>query len=143
VVRAAGGAQGVPAAGALGRRMLLVRRMSIVGVVALALAWALLVSPKNTLASIGLVAFAAMAHHAPPHHGGVEHRTILAARISLATGFGFWLYTLALPPILPDGWRVVLAAGRPIRCACSALAMPARWSMAWRGALAPTLSPMA
>jgi Na+/proline symporter len=48
VIRAAGGVDALPpAAGALGRRMLLVRRASILGVVALALAWALLVSPED------------------------------------------------------------------------------------------------
>ena len=41
--------------------MLLVRRVSIAGILALALAWAVLLSGRESLASIGLVAFAAMA----------------------------------------------------------------------------------
>lgn len=100
-----------PAAGAIGRRMLLARRLSIVGIMALSLAWAMLVSPRESLASIGLVAFAAMAQFTP--HlllaAGGSGRDPLAARASLATGLAIWLYTLALPPILPLGWREALA----------------------------------
>lgn len=100
-------------AGVLGRRMLLVRRASIVGVIALALTWAELVSPRQTLASIGLVAFAAMAQFTPHMilavFGG--NRDGMAARASLGAGLVLWLYTLALPPILPEEWRAWLAAG--------------------------------
>ncbi|WP_240950101.1 PAS domain-containing hybrid sensor histidine kinase/response regulator [Novosphingobium sp. ERN07] len=92
----------------LGRQMLIVRRGAIIGIVTLALLWALLVDPERSLASIGLVAFAAMVQFVPhlllavssPGHDPV------AARASLLTGLGLWLYTLALPPILP---RDVLA----------------------------------
>lgn len=97
--------------GAFGRRMLLLRRVSILGIVAAALAWALLIPAENTLASIGLVAFAAMAQFTPhlilaTHGGG---RDALAARASLSIGFGLWLYTLALPPILPESWSSALS----------------------------------
>ena len=97
------------AEGAFGRRMLRVRRASILGIVAASLAWALLIPAENTLASIGLVAFAAMAQFTPhlilaTQGGG---RDALAARVSLGIGFALWLYTLALPPILPDGWTDV------------------------------------
>ncbi|WP_206241451.1 hybrid sensor histidine kinase/response regulator [Novosphingobium terrae] len=114
VARAAGGAQATPlAAGALGRRMLLVRRLSIFGVVMLALAWALLVRPQDSLASIGLVAFAAMAQFTPHLAMAAtgRRRDPLAARASLSVGLLLWLYTLALPPILPEGWRQALATG--------------------------------
>lgn len=98
--------------GDMGRRMLLVRRLSIIGIIALALAWALAVSPKESLASIGLVAFAAMAQFTPhlilaTQAGG---RDPIAARASLATGLVLWLYTLGLPPILPTGWIETLAS---------------------------------
>ena len=101
------------AAGELGRRMLVVRRLSIVAVVALALSWALLVNPRESLASLGLVAFAAMAQFTPHLLLAVRGRDNdpHAARASLAAGLGLWLYTLALPPILPLGWRAALAAG--------------------------------
>lgn len=90
-------------AGNLGRRMLAIRRAAIVGIVVLALLWALLVDPARSLASIGLVAFAAMVQFVPhlllavsaPGHAPA------AARASLLTGLGLWLYTLALPPVLP------------------------------------------
>lgn len=97
--------------GDMGRRMLTVRRLSIIGIILLALAWALAVSPKESLASIGLVAFAAMAQFTPhlilaTNSGG---RDPIAARASLATGLVLWLYTLGLPPILPSGWLDMLA----------------------------------
>jgi signal transduction histidine kinase/Na+/proline symporter/CheY-like chemotaxis protein len=99
--------------GGIGRRMLLVRRLSIAAIIALALAWALLVSPRDSLASIGLAAFAAMAQFTPHlilavNGGG---RDPLPARASLATGLVLWLYTLGLPPILPAAWLQALAGG--------------------------------
>jgi len=112
LLRGAGGTE-APAAGQLGRRMLVVRRASILGVVALALAWALLIDPSQSLASIGLVAFAAMAQFTPHLLLAVSgrQRDAAAARASLLAGFLLWLYTLALPPILPLAWRDFLAAG--------------------------------
>lgn len=96
--------------GAIGRRMLQVRRGSILGIMLLALAWALLVSPSNSLASIGLIAFAAMAQFTPhlimaTYRG---NRDPVAARASLATGLALWFYTLALPPVLPEAVLGVL-----------------------------------
>jgi Na+/proline symporter/CheY-like chemotaxis protein len=107
------GTGGDLAAGLLGRRMLWVRRASIVGVVALALAWALLISPSQSLASIGLVAFAAMAQFTPHLVLATlgRERDGKAARGSLFAGFLLWLYTLALPPIMPDALRGWLASG--------------------------------
>lgn len=98
-------------AGAIGRRMLKVRRQAIFAIMALALAWAMLVSPARSLASIGLIAFAAMAQFTPhlllaAYGGGRDH---VAARASLATGLALWLYTLALPPILPPEWLAPFA----------------------------------
>ncbi|MCX7284002.1 MAG: PAS domain-containing hybrid sensor histidine kinase/response regulator [Novosphingobium sp.] len=105
LLRNEGGAQ----AGDLGRRMLIVRRSAIVGIVALSLLWALLVDPGRSLASIGLVAFAAMVQFVPHLLLGLSSpgHDPAAARASLLTGLALWLYTLALPPILP---RPVLAA---------------------------------
>lgn len=97
--------------GRLGRRMMIVRRLAIVGIVALALAWALLLPPRSSLASIGLVAFAAMAQFTPHLLLGVaaKGRDAMAGRTSLAVGFGLWLWTLALPPILPASWVAALS----------------------------------
>lgn len=96
--------------GDLGKRMLAVRRAAIVGVVGLALLWALLVDPARSLASIGLVAFAAMAQFVPHLLLAVAApgRDPLAARASLLTGLCFWLYTLALPPVMPPDWANAL-----------------------------------
>lgn len=100
-------------AGTIGARMLTVRRLSVAGIMVLALAWALMVSPSNSLASIGLIAFAAMAQFTPhlvlaANGGG---RDPLAGRASLAAGLVLWAYTLALPPILPPSLRAFLATG--------------------------------
>lgn len=93
-------------AGRLGERMLLARRLSIVGIIVLALFWGLELSPKDSLASIGLVAFAGMAQFTP--HVVLAtmagERDPLAARVSLLVGMLLWLYTLALPPVLPADW---------------------------------------
>lgn len=108
-----------PAAGAIGARMLLVRRLAILAFMLLALIWALLVSANNSLASIGLIAFSAMAQFTPhlilaANGGG---RDPMAARASLIAGLVLWLYTLALPPILPAGWLAELrgSAFDPLR----------------------------
>lgn len=104
--------RGAPAgAGAIGRRMVTVRRLTIAGIMLLALGWGLAISSRNSLASIGLIAFAATAQYTP--HlvlaANGRDRDPLAARASLATGLVVWLYTLALPPILPDAWLGAVA----------------------------------
>lgn len=98
--------------GQIGRQMLWIRRFSIVGIMVLALLWALRISPNDSLASIGLIAFAAMAQFTPhlimaARGGG---RDPLAARFSLGFGLVMWFYTLGLPPILPEHWLFVLEA---------------------------------
>lgn len=106
VLRSDGEGEDAARAGALGRRMLIVRRFAIIGIVGLSLAWALLLPARNSLASIGLVAFAAMAQFTPHLLLGTlrNGRDPLAGRISLLAGFALWLWTLALPPILPPAW---------------------------------------
>ena len=104
---------GREAAGTLGRRMLATRRWSIIGIMALALVWALLIPPSESLASIGLVAFAAMAQFTPHLILATVSpgRDSLAARASLSVGLVLWLYTLALPQVLPAGWLAMLGRG--------------------------------
>lgn len=122
-------------AGAFGRLMVRVRRASILGIVALALAWALLLPERQSLASIGLVAFAAMAQFTPHFIMAVQRgdRDPIAARASIATGLALWLYTLALPPVLPDGWREWLAATPldPLRLLGIGNAAPLVHGVAW------------
>jgi len=121
--------------GSIGRRMLLVRRVSIAGIMALALAWAVLLSGRESLASIGLVAFAAMAQFTPHLILAVQgsNRDPLPARASLVTGLVVWLYTLGLPPILPTAWLDWLAAGPldPLRLFGIGRASPLVHGVAW------------
>lgn len=127
--------EGQAEAGDLGRRMLTVRRGAIVGIVVLALLWALLVDPARSLASIGLVAFAAMVQFVPhllmavssPGHDPV------AARASLLTGLVLWLYTLALPPVMPAQWLAALEGTLfdPVRLLGIGNASPLVHGVAW------------
>ena len=123
------------AEGALGRRMLLARRLSILGIVAAALAWALLVPARNSLASIGLIAFAAMAQFTPHLILATQGsgRDSLAAKVSLSIGFALWLYTLALPPILPAAWLAILSDSLldPLRLFGIGNASPLVHGVAW------------
>ena len=121
--------------GEIGRRMLQVRRIAILGIMLLALAWALLISPTRSLASIGLIAFAAMAQFTPhlimAIYGG--RRDAGAARASLAVGLVLWLYTLALPPILPD-WVMAALIGTvfdPVRLLGIGNASPIAHGVIW------------
>ena len=104
---------GREAAGTLGRRMLATRRWSIMGIMAAAMVWALLIPPSNSLASIGLVAFAAMAQFTPHLILATisSGRDNVEARASLTVGLVMWFYTLALPQVLPAGWMAVLRGG--------------------------------
>ncbi|MFN3473979.1 MAG: PAS-domain containing protein [Blastomonas sp.] len=121
--------------GALGKRMLQVRRLSILGIVVAALAWALVIPAQNSLASIGLIAFAAMAQFTP--HlilaTRASGRDALAARVSLSIGFALWLYTLALPPILPEMVAQALAGSLldPLRLFGIGNASPLVHGVAW------------
>ncbi|CDO38854.1 PAS domain-containing hybrid sensor histidine kinase/response regulator [Novosphingobium sp. KN65.2] len=98
-------------AGAIGARMLGMRRISVAGVMLLALAFALLISRGQSLASMGLTAFAAMALFSPHLIIAAlgKGRDPVAARASLGIGLALWAYTLALPPILPVPWLDALA----------------------------------
>lgn len=85
------------------------RRATIIAIMSAALIWSLAIPPTQQLASIGLVAFAAMAQFAPvlilAVYGG--NRDAVAAKAGLTTGLLVWAYTLALPQILSSS---VLAA---------------------------------
>jgi signal transduction histidine kinase/Na+/proline symporter len=106
------GPQGGPKGGHVGRQMMGVRRLAIIGVVGASLAWALLLPARSSLSSIGLIAFAGMAQFSPHFLLAVygKGRDPVAGRLSLAAGFCLWLWTLALPPILPAPWLAALQA---------------------------------
>jgi len=85
-----------------GKLMLLVRRAAIAAIMVFALLWALAIPDNQRLASIGLVAFAAMAQFVPVLILAVYrgNRDAVAARYSLIAGLIVWFYTLALPQLL-------------------------------------------
>jgi signal transduction histidine kinase/Na+/proline symporter/ActR/RegA family two-component response regulator len=127
----------------LGRRMMGVRRIAIIAVIGASLAWALLLPDRSSLASIGLIAFAGMAQFGPHFLLAVygKGRDPVAGRLSLMAGFVLWLWTLALPPILPPGWLAALR-NTPFDPSCllgvghaSPLVHGVVWSLAVNGAL--------
>jgi signal transduction histidine kinase/Na+/proline symporter/CheY-like chemotaxis protein len=85
-----------------GNIMLGARRIAICAIMSLALIWALQIQDSQRLASIGLVAFAAMAQFAPVLILSVyrANRDALAAKLSLSVGMLVWAYTLAIPQLL-------------------------------------------
>lgn len=86
------------------------RRATIIAIMAAALIWVLAIPENQQLASIGLVAFAAMAQFAPvlilAVYGG--NRDALAAKAGLSVGLIVWAYTLALPMVMPTEWIAAL-----------------------------------
>ncbi len=94
-----------------GKLMLLVRRAAIAAIMVFALLWALAIPDNQRLASIGLVAFAAMAQFVPVLILAVYrgNRDAIAARYSLIAGLIVWFYTLALPQILGPSALALLA----------------------------------
>jgi len=88
----------------LGRVLISIRRFAILLVVAAALLWGLAAHPEARLSAIGHIAFVAIVQIAPFLVLAVQgsNRDPLPAKLGLSTGLLLWLYTLALPPILPD-----------------------------------------
>ncbi|MFD1034286.1 PAS-domain containing protein [Sphingomonas hankookensis] len=85
----------------VGRTLLWVRRGVIGGIIGVALLTALLIPATRGLASIGLVAFAAMAQFAPALLLAVAGggRDPLAAKAGLATGLAGWTLLLFVPTL--------------------------------------------
>lgn len=90
----------------LGETLLFVRRGSIAFIMLAAFGWAAGIRDNQGLASIGLIAFAAMAQFAPVLIMAVlgGDRDSVAAKASLTVGLIVWIYTLALPQIMPLAW---------------------------------------
>lgn len=97
----------------IGAIILLVRRVVIVLIMAAALFWALGIRDNERLASIGLVAFAAMAQFAPVLILAVmgNNRDALAARAGLTVGLALWFYTLAIPEVASPRFLAAMAGG--------------------------------
>ncbi|MCF1469032.1 response regulator [Agrobacterium vitis] len=90
---------GPEASQSLAKTVLLIRRLAIFGVLLLGYAYFRLASDDRGLASIGLLAFAAIAQIAPCLLGGLIWRRANArgAILGLSLGFLTWIYTLLLP----------------------------------------------
>ena len=91
------------AEGDIGALVLWVRRIAIVGALALGFAYER-VTGETELVSIGLLSFAAVAQIAPAFLGGLFWRrgTARGAIAGMAAGSLIWFYLLLLPSIRPD-----------------------------------------
>ena len=91
--------------GDMGRLLVIARRLTIVAIVGAAYGYYSLVEQGETLAAIGLVAFAAVAQFAPSLVGAVlsDESDPRSARAGLIAGMAFWFYTLALPSAIGEG----------------------------------------
>ena len=97
------GAQERAAEGDIGALVLWVRRVAILGVLALGFAYER-VAGEAGLVSIGLLSFAALAQIAPAFLGGLFWRrgTARGAIAGMTAGSLVWFYLLLLPSIRPD-----------------------------------------
>ncbi len=91
--------------GDLRRIVLLARRLSIAGVLALGYGYYRLSGGSAALAAIGLISFAGVAQVLPAMLGGIFWRgaTRVGAAAGLSIGFVTWAYTMFLPSFGPDG----------------------------------------
>ncbi|HUP92693.1 MAG TPA: hybrid sensor histidine kinase/response regulator, partial [Solimonas sp.] len=83
-----------------------IRRAAIVALVLLAYLYYRNFTGPGTLASIGLLSFAAVLQFTPALVGGLYWRrgAYPGAVAGICIGFALWLYTLLLPILLPSGW---------------------------------------
>ena len=90
--------------GDLRRIVLLARRLSIAGVLALGYGYFRLSGGSAALAAIGLISFAGVAQVLPALLGGIFWRgaTRVGAAAGLSIGFVIWAYTMFLPSFGPD-----------------------------------------
>ncbi len=92
--------------GEIGSTLILIRRAAIVVVLALAYGYYQMIAASSALAQIGLLSFAAAAQFAPAFFGGLiwKRANARGAMAGIMTGFGIWVYTLALPLFANAGW---------------------------------------
>ncbi len=99
----------------MGRTVLMIRRSAIAAAMLLAYVYYSLAGGSAALASIGLLAFAAIAQFAPAFFGGLFWRraTARGAVAGMLAGFGVWAYTLLLPTFIESGHlpRTILEDG--------------------------------
>ena len=103
-----------PTGGDLGSRVVIIRRIAILGVILLGYAY-YRAAGEAALVAIGLLSFAATAQIAPAFFGGLVWRrgTSLGAAAGLTIGLLTWLYTLLLPSLIHPGseWRELVTLG--------------------------------
>jgi PAS domain S-box-containing protein len=87
-------------------RVLWIRRLAILMLALCAYAYYRTSSNDHSLASYGLIAFAAVAQFAPGLIGGLYWRgaSRRGVEIGMLVGFATWIYTLLLPTLSASGW---------------------------------------
>jgi PAS domain S-box-containing protein len=90
----------------LARLLIRIRRLLIVGVLALAWLAYRVIGLYGALASIGLLSFALAAQFGPAMIGGLYWRraTRAGAIAGMTTGFAVWIWTLLIPAFAQTGW---------------------------------------
>ncbi|MFN2410119.1 MAG: hybrid sensor histidine kinase/response regulator, partial [Halomonas sp.] len=98
-------------AGDYGRLVLRARRLTIVAVLAMAYGFYQMIAEFTSLASIGMLSFAAAAQFAPALIGGLywKRGNRLGVIVGMNAGFAIWVYSLLMPAmisadVLPAGW---------------------------------------
>ena len=90
----------------MGETLILIRRLAIIFVLALAYAYYRMIGTSVALAQVGLLSFAAVAQFAPAFFGGLmwKRATARGAMWGITAGFIVWVYTLLLPAFADAGW---------------------------------------
>lgn len=83
------------------KRILLIRRMSIVAILLASLMFYLFIAPKTSLVSIGLISFGAVANFAPALIAGLYFKNANKNGViaGLCIGFGVWMFTSLVPQL--------------------------------------------
>lgn len=89
--------------------LLRIRRLAIFGVILLSYLYYRATADSAALASIGLLAFAAIAQFAPAFFGGMfwQRATARGAIWGMVAGIATWFYTLLLPTLLASGETIM------------------------------------
>ncbi|MCP4790430.1 MAG: hybrid sensor histidine kinase/response regulator [Gammaproteobacteria bacterium] len=89
----------------IGSLLLKVRRVTIIGILMAAYGYYSLIGNNNSLVSLGLIAFVAVAQFAPALIGAVfwRHGNRYGALCGLSIGFAIWCYTLLVPSLTSVG----------------------------------------
>jgi Na+/proline symporter/signal transduction histidine kinase/CheY-like chemotaxis protein len=93
----------------MGKLILRIRRAAIVAIMLLGYGYYRIIADSLTLASIGLLSFAAIAQFAPALLGGLIWRgaNVKGALAGIVGGFLVWAYTLLLPSLAQSGWAPI------------------------------------